>query len=124
MKLTTPSIIAFLVSIAALGQSSATAASSSSATGAGSIESRLSRITAILQEREAQHPGQGTEVGPPGLELIARGAWGNGRGGAWGNGGARFANAHGPGGFYNTRPGGGWVNGGWRDGGRFYNYRY
>jgi rSAM-associated Gly-rich repeat protein len=113
-----------LVSIAALGQSSATAASSSSATGAGSIEGRLSRITTILQEREAQFPRQGSEFGVHGLQPIARGAWGNGRGGAWGNGGSRFANARGPGGFYNVRPGGGWLNGGWRDGGRFYNYRY
>lgn len=123
MKITATGIVGFLMALAALGQSTANASSASPTPEPINVEDRLNRITEILKDREGQLQNS-LEVMPPELDLIARGVWGNGRGGAWGNGGARFANSHGAGGFVNARPGGGWVNGGWRDGGRFYNYRY
>jgi len=66
------------------------------------IESRLSRITETIKERENQLQVK-PEVPQPG-EKIA---------GAWGNGG---------GGFVNRGGGGNWRNG-WGDGGRFINSR-
>ncbi|HEY9867448.1 MAG TPA: GrrA/OscA1 family cyclophane-containing rSAM-modified RiPP [Candidatus Obscuribacterales bacterium] len=81
------------------------------------IESRLSRITETLKQRENQLP-KTSEAPQPG-EQIARAAWRNGGGrggwinrgggGSWGNGGS-------------WRNGGGWRNG-WGDGGRFVNIR-
>jgi len=77
-----------------------------------SIESRLSRLTATIRQRETllpQDASTSTEI------LLARSAWGNGGGGG-------FANRLGPGGFINGG-GGGFVNGGgWRNGGGFFNY--
>ncbi len=76
------------------------------------IESRLSRLTAAIRQRETllpQNANTSSEM------LIARAAWGNGGGGG-------FANRLGPGGFVNGG-GGGFVNGGgWRNGGGFLNY--
>ncbi|CAC5345906.1 MULTISPECIES: GrrA/OscA1 family cyclophane-containing rSAM-modified RiPP [Planktothrix] len=81
------------------------------------IESRLSRITETLKQRENQLQEK-PEALQPG-EQIARGAWGNGGGrggwinrgggGSWGNGGS-------------WRNGNNWRNG-WGDGGRFINSR-
>ena len=81
------------------------------------IESRLSRITETLKQRENQLQEKPEELQPG--EQIARGAWGNGGGrggwinrgggGSWGNGGS-------------WRNGNNWRNG-WGDGGRFINSR-
>jgi rSAM-associated Gly-rich repeat protein len=116
MKIAAAGLVGFLMALAAVGQS-ANASAPPASPEPTNVESRLSRITELLKDRESQLQDS-VEIIPPGLELIARGVWGNGRGGAWGNGGARFVNSHGPGGFYNARPGG------WRDIARFYNYRY
>jgi len=77
-----------------------------------SIESRLSRLTSTIRQREtllSPDANSSTAI------LMANAAWGNGGGGG-------FANRLGPGGFVNGG-GGGFVNGGgWRNGGGFLNY--
>jgi len=76
------------------------------------IESRLSRLTEVIRQRETLLP---QDVNTSTELLLARSAWGNGGGGG-------FANRLGPGGFVNGG-GGGFVNGGgWRNGGGFLNY--
>ncbi len=120
-------LVALLLILAAFNLPDAQAASSTAKhTVAGerpTIGDRLTRLTTALRERESQ-----VDVTAPPPELVAIG-WGDGRGGrgwvnsrvgGWGDGrGPSFANfnpwrngwADG-GGFYNYRPGGGWLNGG------------
>lgn len=87
--------------------------SSASPDSAQPIESRLTRLTAAIRQRENLLPQEATTS----IEiLMARGAWGNGGGGG-------FANRAGRGGFANSSGGGGFVNGGgFRNGGGFWNY--
>jgi rSAM-associated Gly-rich repeat protein len=75
------------------------------------IESRLTRLTTVIRQREMQLP---PETSTP-KDVLLAGGWGNGGGGG-------FANRSGPGGFINNRGGGGFVNGGFRNGGGFWNY--
>ena len=116
MNITTRTgLVGFFLALSTLQISGAVAATSSDAGTPDTpqaIESRVSRLTNAIRQRETllpQEANASTEM------LIARGAWGNGNGGG-------FANRVGPGGFVNGT-GGGFVNGGgWRNGGGFLNY--
>ncbi|HAC62581.1 MAG TPA: rSAM-associated Gly-rich repeat protein [Cyanothece sp. UBA12306] len=125
MQITTKiTCVGFLLSISTLTAS--VAQSNSTLPDANlTIESRLSRLTEAIQQREIDIPTEKDD------DLIARG-WGNGRGGNWVNGyRGGFGNRYGGGGFVNRSPfrngggfynryggGGGFVNrGGWRNGG-------
>lgn len=122
-----PGLVALLLILAALNlpdaQATAAMTGTAGAVGTPTIGDRLTRLTATLREREAQ-----VDVTDPPPELVAIGwgdgsrgrGWVNSRVGGWGDGrGPSFANfnpwrngwADG-GGFYNYRPGGGWLNGG------------
>jgi len=106
-------LVGFFLALSALNipAANATVKTTDSAILSTTIESRLSRITETLKQRENQLP-KTSEAPQPG-EQIARGAWGNGGGrGGWINrgGGGSWGN------------GGSWRNG-WGDGGRFINSR-
>jgi rSAM-associated Gly-rich repeat protein len=98
------SFVGFLLAVSALNVSTANATTEQPRLNqtVSPIESRLSRITDAMKQREIE-PSEASE-GPAG-EQVAYG-WVNGRRGGWGNGRR--------GGFINRR---------WGDGGRFYNYR-
>ncbi|MEY3328304.1 MAG: hypothetical protein RLZZ115_1185 [Cyanobacteriota bacterium] len=112
-------LVGFFLALSALNipAANATVQTTDSAILSTTIESRLSRITETLKQRENQLQEK-PEALQPG-EQIARGAWGNGGGrggwinrgggGSWGNGGS-------------WRNGNNWRNG-WGDGGRFINSR-
>jgi rSAM-associated Gly-rich repeat protein len=112
-------LVGFFLALSALNipAANATVQTTDSAILSTTIESRLSRITESLKQRENQLQEK-TEALQPG-EQIARGVWGNGGGrggwinrgggGSWGNGGS-------------WRNGNNWRNG-WGDGGRFVNFR-
>ncbi|WRH66585.1 MAG: GrrA/OscA1 family cyclophane-containing rSAM-modified RiPP [Planktothrix sp. GU0601_MAG3] len=113
-------LVGFFLALSALNIPAANA--TVKATESTTIESRLSRITETLKQRENQLP-QTSEAPQPG-EQIARGAWGNGGGRGWVNrgGGGRWGDGR------SWLDGGGWRNGnnwrnGWGDGGRFVNFR-
>jgi len=122
-------LVGFFLALSTLQVSGATAATgqitSSDATTnrSPSIESRLSRLTEAIRQREALLPNAASN--PPDI-LIA--GWGNGGGGGFANrsGGGGFVNGGGGRGFVNGggfRNGGGFVNGGgFRNGGGFWNY--
>lgn len=112
-------LLGFLLALSALPISAASAVTSQTITPDSTIdqsqtvESRLTRLTEVIRQREPLL-FKGTNI--PVEMQIARGAWGNGGGGG-------FANRTGPGGFINNRGGGGFVNGGgFRNGGGFWNY--
>ena len=141
-------LLGFLLALAALGGSSASASSgavtSPTANGpaaanppgqpiaAPSIESRLSRIAAAIRERESQLP---EEARLPDDQQVAYGFANRVGGGGFvnGRGGTAFRNVHpyyggyprgfvnGGGGFVNARPGGSFVNAPYR-GGAFRNW--
>ncbi|MGA7954694.1 MAG: GrrA/OscA1 family cyclophane-containing rSAM-modified RiPP [Gloeobacterales cyanobacterium] len=135
MKITTPiSLFGFLLALSALNAPTADASSRSSVPPstdtAQTIDSRLSKLSAAIRQRETLlstgDPDNST-ISPD--ILLARAAWGNGGGGAFRNGGGGGAFRNGGGAFVN---GGGFRNGGfinnpwgngWRNGGGFYNYR-
>jgi rSAM-associated Gly-rich repeat protein len=74
-----------------------------------SIEARLRRITAALQQQDAAQAAEAGQPGPRDQDLAWIG---------WGNGGFGFRNGFGNGGFRNGGWGnGGFGNGGWRNGG-------
>jgi rSAM-associated Gly-rich repeat protein len=106
MNITTRTgLVGFFLALSALQISGATAATSQPNTDPTQLlESRLTRLTAAIRQRETLLPQDGripTEM------LIAASGWGNGGGGG-------FANSAGGGGFANS--------GGFRNGGGFYNY--
>ncbi len=128
-------LVGFLLVLSALNLPAVTAATHQSETNHPSptIEDRLSRLTAEIRQRESQvqdstqfeldqriaawadgSGDRGAVVGPAGR------GWADGAGGrSWGNA-VVGGTATGPGGtFANARP---WVNGGWVNGGGFYNY--
>ena len=105
MQITTRvSFVGFLLAVSALNVSTANATTQqpTSAQTSPTIESRLSRITDAMKEREIEQPEASERSAG---DQIARG-FANGRRGGWVNGRR--------GGFGNRR---------WGDGGRFYNYR-
>jgi rSAM-associated Gly-rich repeat protein len=119
MKITTPiSLFGFLLALAALNAPTAAASNQSSipsqsADTAQTIDSRLSKLSAAIRQRETLLPKSDSDNSTIPADILLAGA-------AWGNGGGRgFVNG---GGFRN---GGGFLNGGgFRNGGGFYNYRY
>jgi rSAM-associated Gly-rich repeat protein len=133
MKITTPiSLFGFLLALSALNAQAADASNQSSAIPqatdtAQTIDSRLSKLSAAIRQRETLLPtGDADNFTTPADILVARVAWGNGRGVAVGVGGGGFRNGGGfinGGGFRN----GGFINNPWgngfRNGGGFYNYR-
>ncbi|MCP9849990.1 rSAM-associated Gly-rich repeat protein [Cyanobium sp. Morenito 9A2] len=78
----------------------------------GSVDARLSRLSAALRERVGEQAGLDTGAAGPDGRLAFVFANGGGRGIGWGNGGFRNG-GFGNGGFRN----GGWGNGGFRNGG-------
>jgi rSAM-associated Gly-rich repeat protein len=121
MKITTPiSLFGFLLALSALNAQAADAAKQSSAIPqatdtAQTIDSRLSKLSAAIRQRENLVPtGDADNFTTPAGILLAGVAWGNG------GGGAAFRNAGGGGAFRNG--GGGWGNG-FRNGGGFVNVR-
>jgi len=121
MKITTPiSLFGFLLALSALNAQAADAAKQSSAIPqatdtAQTIDSRLSKLSAAIRQRENLVPtGDADNFTTPAGILLAGVAWGNG------GGGAAFRNAGGGGAFRNG--GGGWGNG-FRNGGGFVNRR-
>ena len=133
MKITTPiSLFGFLLALSALNAPTAAASNQSSippqsTDTAQTIDSRLSKLSAAIRQRETLLPtGDADNFTTPADILVARVAWGNGRGVAVGVGGGGFRNGGGfinGGGFRN----GGFINNPWgngfRNGGGFYNYR-
>lgn len=129
------SLISFLLILSMLSPSeSAGAASLTETEGSDrqSVESRLNRIAAALQQRE-DRLDLDTELAPDQLPWVAqfRNAFRNGgggfRNGGFRNRGSSFVNR--PGGGFVNRPGGGFANRpAWRNAFRnspgFYNYRY
>lgn len=134
-----PGLFGFLLLLAALAPSPSLAARGdgldravgSLATGSdptplvapGSVDARLSRISAALRQRglvgDGANPGDGAPVqgGDARLAWVFVNAPGGGfRNGGWGNGGFRNG-GWGNGGFRN----GGWGNGGFRNGGAWRN---
>ena len=121
MKITTPiSLFGFLLALSALNAQAADASKQSSAIPqatdtAQTIDSRLSKLSAAIRQRENLVPtGDADNFTTPAGILLAGVAWGNGGGGAAfrnGGGGAAFRNG-----------GGGWGNG-FRNGGGFVNVR-
>ena len=121
MKITTPiSLFGFLLALSALNAQAADASNQSSAIPqatdtAQTIDSRLSKLSAAIRQRENLVPtGDADNFTTPAGILLAGVAWGNGGGGAAfrnGGGGAAFRNG-----------GGGWGNG-FRNGGGFVNVR-
>ncbi len=95
----------FLLAVSALNVSTANATTEqlTSAQTSPTIESRLSRITDAMKQREIEQPEASERKA--GDQTTAQ--WLNGR----------------RGGFGNRRGGGGFLNRRWGDGGRFYNYR-
>jgi rSAM-associated Gly-rich repeat protein len=94
---------------------------------AASIEQRLRRISAALQERReaSEDAAAGDQRLAYGFANGGRGGWGNAARGGFVNGhpyygGGGFRN--GGGGFVNARNGGGFVNGGPARGGAFRNW--
>ncbi len=98
------SFVGFLLAVSALNISTANATTEqlTSAQTSPTIESRLSRITDAIKDREIEQPEASERQSG---DQIARG-FANGRRGGWVNGHR--------GGFGNRR---------WGDGGRFYNHR-
>ncbi len=120
MKIATKAgLVGFLLALGTLHGTSASAATKSSAEPpkTQTVETRLSRLTEAIRDREAQLPDI-NELGP---EPAILAGWLNGRGGGFVNrrGGGGFVNRRGGGGFLNSNP---WRNG-WRDGGGFWNRR-
>jgi rSAM-associated Gly-rich repeat protein len=110
-------LVGFFLALSALQVSGATAATSqpdSATDSLPTVESRLTRLTASIRQRESQ---LSQEMSLPIKMLLAGSGWGNGAG-------RGFANRTGPGGFVNAGGGGGgFVNGGgFRNGGGFWNY--
>jgi rSAM-associated Gly-rich repeat protein len=142
MKITTPiSLFGFLLALSALNAPTADASNQSSlppqsTDTAQTIDSRLSKLSAAIRQRETLLPkGDADSPTAPADILLARVAWGNGRGVrvgvggvGWRNGGFLNGGGFRNGGFYNNPWGNGgffnnpWGNG-WRNGGGFYNYR-
>ena len=116
MKPTKITWIGFLVTLSALTIPSKTIAHNKpvSEDKFPSIESRLTRIAKVLQQKENELSSK-DDINKP---LQIAGGWGKGpRGG--------FANRSGGGGFVNRAGGGGFLNKrGWKDGGGFFNRRY
>jgi len=112
---TSSSLLGLLLALSALNTPTVTAANqSSNSLGTintnQTIDSRLSKLSATIRQREAVIP----ENSPLSNDLIAAGAWGNGNGRAFANGVNR--------GFVNGGGGGGAFANGFRNGGGFYNY--
>jgi rSAM-associated Gly-rich repeat protein len=125
MKISTNiSFVGFLLVLSTLNPSNAEAKIEQTQVNSNSltIESRLDKLTAIIQEREKQLPESSVKLSQENETEIA---WGN-----WRNGGGGFTNINRPswrdgGGFNNWRNnnwrnGGGWLNGG---GGSWINIR-
>jgi rSAM-associated Gly-rich repeat protein len=124
-------LVGFFLALSALQVSGAIAAtpqpdsSNPSSDSQLTIESRLTRLTEAIRQRQTGLPKE-TELSAE--MLLANSGWGNG-------GGRGFANRPGPGGFANAGGGGGgfvngggfrnggFVNGGgFKNGGGFWNY--
>jgi rSAM-associated Gly-rich repeat protein len=122
LKITTSTgLLGFLLAMSALSLPAAQATPERSAEKSpASIEGRLQRIAAAIQQREAQlqNPEQ-----PETNLLLARGFADGSRGGSW-NQYARGGTATGAGGgaFANAHPA--YRGGAWRDGGGFANGSY
>lgn len=116
MNITTRTgLVGFFLTLSALqipGAVAATRPTDATLDSSQLIESRLARLTAAIRQREPLVP---KDSAPLPLEVLIAG-------GVWGNGGGGFANRSGGGGFANRAGGGGFVNGGFRNGGGFWNY--
>lgn len=107
--------VGFLLAVSTLSSSVANASISASNTEKTSlsIESRISRLTKVIQKQQSQQ--EKSSEAKDHDQLMA--SWLNGsRGG--------FLNRRYGGGFLNDRRGGGFLNRRWPDGGRFYRHRY
>lgn len=116
MNITTRTgLVGFFLALSALQISGATAATSQpdvATESLSTVESRLTRLTAAIRQREVLLP-EGTTTP---TEMLIAGGFAN-------RGGGGFANRTGGGGFANRAGGGGFVNGGgFRNGGGFWNY--
>jgi len=109
---TSSGLIGLLLALAAVNTPSASATQSSNPTlssnTAQTINSRLTKLSAIIRERETLVPTDGSEnFTTPTEDLLAFGSWANGNGGAWRRGlFGGFVN----GGFGNAPWGNGWPN--------------
>lgn len=123
MNITTRTgLVGFLLALSAFSISAANATTNQSRNSSPSIEGRLNRITAAIQQRESQWQD---EAKPGDDILMARGFADGSRGGGW-NQFARGGSASGPGGanFNNFHPAYGGGGGAWRDTGGFANGAY
>ncbi|HIK17975.1 MAG TPA: rSAM-associated Gly-rich repeat protein [Leptolyngbyaceae cyanobacterium M33_DOE_097] len=123
MNITTyTGLVGFFLALSALHVSEAaamsypTAAATDTTHSSQTVESRLTRLTEAIRQREALLP-EGTTT--PSEMLIAIGFANGGGGGGFANrsGGGGFANGGGGGGFVNINP---WRNA-WANGGGFLN---
>ena len=76
------------------------------------IESKISALKNGPWNQFLNEPGETSTE-----KLLARGAWGNGRGVAWGNGAVRRGGGWGNGAYRPSSWGNGYYGGGWRNGG-------